>query len=62
MFHVFFLEKFAKPLGKTLDDVANELDRLYGRPNNQLKEEFLETVKAIKAVSSWEYVIILETK
>jgi hypothetical protein len=62
MFHVFFLEKFAKPPGKTLDDVANELDRLYGRPNNQLKEEFLDTVKAIKVVSSWEYVIILETK
>lgn len=58
-FHVFYLEKIARPKGRTLEDLARDYDAHYGRPTHTLKEMFLEGVKQIKNINTWEYVVTM---
>jgi hypothetical protein len=39
MFHVFFLDKVARPAGKSLAEVAVTYDELCGRPSLAIREE-----------------------
>eukprot|EP01105_Mastigella_eilhardi_P007737 TRINITY_DN193_c0_g3_i1.p1 TRINITY_DN193_c0_g3~~TRINITY_DN193_c0_g3_i1.p1 ORF type:complete len:1469 (+),score=409.40 TRINITY_DN193_c0_g3_i1:565-4407(+) len=53
MFHVMFLREVARPDGVPLRQVAENLDRFYGRPSSQMKEQLLARVKQIQQASSW---------
>jgi len=58
MFHVYFLEYVGRPPGKSLDQIADSYDKLYGRPNNVTKDHFLRAIKDIISIDDWEYGVI----
>jgi hypothetical protein len=54
LFHVYFLEQIGRPQGKSLDEIADNYDKLFGRPNNAMKDAFLSAVRSIMKIKSWD--------
>ena len=53
MFHVYFLDKVARPDGVRLDQVREILDLRYGKPTFQMKDQLMKECKRIRKVSDW---------
>ncbi len=47
MFHVYFLDRVARPANKTLDEIAAGYDALLGRPSLDAREELQRTCRNI---------------
>lgn len=54
LFHVYFLEQIGRPTGRSLDEISEGYDRLFGRPNNAMKDAFLNAVRLIMKIKSWD--------
>jgi len=53
MFHVYFLDKVARPEGMTLHQVREILDLRYGKPTFPMKDQLMRECKRIRKVSDW---------
>jgi len=53
MFHSFFVNHVAKPVGMSLSSAADIADQFYGRPSRKLKEAFNNAVQRILRVQDW---------
>jgi hypothetical protein len=56
LFHVYFLERVARPAALSLDEIAANYDKLLGHPAATVKDELQASVKDILQLESWEYV------
>jgi len=56
LFQLYFLKHIGRPPGKSLDTIAKEYDATFGRPTNEMKQKFLDGVRQIAAVNTWESV------
>ncbi|PRP78266.1 hypothetical protein PROFUN_13876 [Planoprotostelium fungivorum] len=53
LFHVYFL-RLHKPANKSLEQIAEQYDSLFGHPTEDMKNDLLSVVKQIMAVDSWD--------
>lgn len=56
LYNVYFLENIGRPKGKSLKDVADGYDALYGHATNIMKEKFLECITDVRAIKDYKYL------
>lgn len=54
MFHVFFLNKIAKPDDKSVEQIAKDYDENYGRPTSQFEDLFISACESINECQNYE--------
>ena len=54
MFNVKFLDKIARPKGKSLKEIASEYDAKLGMPSEEQKQELKQLSDEARSLSSWE--------
>lgn len=52
MFHMYFLEHVARPLGKAIPEMSKSYADLYGRPSVRMVEDMLQAFRDIKKVKN----------
>eukprot|EP01080_Neovahlkampfia_damariscottae_P003166 gene3166-5482_t len=57
MFHEYFLNNFARPDGKSIEEIAKNYDNKYGRPTDEEKEDLQKSLFRIQKVKSFEEVL-----
>jgi hypothetical protein len=58
MFQVYFLKNIGRPEGLTQQQILQEYNKSYGRPNNKMKEQLHKTCKEVLEVAYWPYVLL----
>jgi len=53
MFHVYFLDKVARPTGVSLAKIREMLDLRYGKPTFAMKDQLMRECKRIRSVTDW---------
>lgn len=54
MFHVFFLNKIARPDDKNVDQIIQEYDNNYGRPTSQFEDLFISACESINECAGYD--------
>lgn len=54
VFNLYFLNKIARPPGKSLKDVARIHDYYYGKPDPDIRSKFQEDIQKIYQIKSWK--------
>jgi ubiquitin-protein ligase/predicted RNA-binding protein with RPS1 domain len=54
MFHVYFLDKVARPPGVSLAKVREMLDSRFGKPTFAMKDQLMRECKRIRKVNEWK--------
>jgi len=52
-FHVYFYRYFARPEGVSLSEIADNYDRFYGRPSNEMKMNLQRKIFEILKINTW---------
>jgi hypothetical protein len=52
-FHVYFYRHFARPEGVSLSEIADNYDRFYGRPSNEMKMNLQRKIFEILKITTW---------
>lgn len=53
LYNVHFLANIGRPPSKSLKEVADQYDAMYGRPTNSMKDVYLEGITEIKRCTTW---------
>jgi len=52
-FHVYFFRHIARPVGVSIDDIAFNYDRFFGRPSNEMKNNLQKNIFEILKINTW---------
>lgn len=59
LYNVYFFENIGRPKGKSLKDVADGYDALYGHATNIMKEKFLQCIVDVRSVKDFRFFLFL---